>query len=115
LLDEARSRKDAHVVVECTGRAEGMTTAMEFVRPRGTIILKSTIADSSGINLSPLVVNEVKVLGSRCGPFPDALVALGTGEVEVTGMITATYSLDEAVAAFAKATEPESLKILIKP
>ncbi|MDK1030440.1 MAG: alcohol dehydrogenase catalytic domain-containing protein [Planctomycetia bacterium] len=115
LLSDAQPAKTAHVVIECTGSAGGLAVAMEFVRPRGTIILKSTIADTSGMNLSPIVVDEITVVGSRCGPFPDALSALSKGEIDITGLVTATYNLDDADAAFEKAAEPESLKVLLKP
>ncbi len=111
---EARPRHDAHVVVEASGSAEGLKMAMEFVRPRGTIVLKSTIAAPGGLNLSPLVVDEVTVLGSRCGPFGEALAALGQGTINLDGLVTAEFGLAEGVQAMAAAERAEALKVLIR-
>jgi alcohol dehydrogenase len=111
---EARPRHDAHVVVEASGSADGLKMAMEFVRPRGTIVLKSTIAAPGGLNLSPLVVDEITVLGSRCGPFSEALAALGQGAINLDGLVTAEFALTEGVQAMAAAGKAEALKVLLR-
>lgn len=113
-VDEFDARAETDVVVECTGSPEGLALALRAVRPRGTIVLKSTYHDRPGVDLSPIVVNEVTVLGSRCGSIPDALRALARREIDVTGMVTRTFRLDDAAAAFAAAAEPEHLKVLLK-
>jgi threonine dehydrogenase-like Zn-dependent dehydrogenase len=115
LASEARPRHDAHLVVEASGSLAGFTQAMEFVRPRGTIVLKSTIAATGGINLSPLVVDEICVLGSRCGPFGEALASLARGEIDLEGLITAEYPLKDGVKAIAAAQAPDALKIVVRP
>jgi len=113
--DEAEPSKTADVVVECTGAAGGLAMALEFVRPRGKIVLKSTVADTAGLNLAPIVVDEVTVVGSRCGPMDAAVEMLAAGHIEVEPLITAEYPLDEAVAALEHAAKPEAIKVLIRP
>jgi threonine dehydrogenase-like Zn-dependent dehydrogenase len=103
----------AAVVVDATGTADGFDTAMRTVRPRGTIVLKSTFAAAGGMNLSPLVINEVTVVGSRCGPFAQAIKALAEGKVDVAGMISRRFRLDQIVGALDAAQDSESLKVLI--
>lgn len=104
----------ADVVVEGTGSAIGLELALRLVRPRGTIILKSTVADKSTLNLAPIVVDEIRIQGSRCGPFPPALRALSRGIVDVKPLISATYSLNEGLQAFEKAKENGVLKVLVR-
>ena len=102
------------VVVECTGAAGGLARALELVRPRGKLILKTTVAASAGINLAPIVINEIEVLGSRCGPFRCALDALRTGAIDPRPLISGIYPLEEGLAALARASEPSKFKILLK-
>ncbi len=103
------------VVVEATGSASGLELALSAVRPRGTLILKSTIAGNHQVSLAPIVINEINVIGSRCGPFPDALEALAARQVSVTPLIDAVYSLNDGVAAVAHAARPGTRKILLRP
>jgi len=105
--------KKADVVVDATGSASGFELAMRTVRPRGTIVLKSTFAASSGMNLAPLVVDEISVVGSRCGPFPDAIAALASGDVDVSALISAEFALKDGLAALAAARRPENIKVLL--
>jgi len=112
---EARPAREADVVVECTGAADGLAMAMAFVRPRGTIVLKSTVADTAGLALAPIVVDEITVVGSRCGPMADAVAMLARGEVTVEPLITGEYRLDDAPQALAAAAAPETIKVLIRP
>jgi threonine dehydrogenase-like Zn-dependent dehydrogenase len=105
---------DADVVVECTGRAEGFAAARRLVRPQGTLVLKSTYHGQVGTDLSALVVDEVRIIGSRCGPFPTALRLLASGLIAVEPMIEAIYPLDEALAAFEHANRRGALKVLVK-
>jgi threonine dehydrogenase-like Zn-dependent dehydrogenase len=108
----------ADVVVDCTGRAAGFATALRLVRPRGTLVLKSTVAARPGdpsLDLAPLVIDEVTVVGSRCGPFPPALAALASGRIAVAPLVSAAYPLAEGVAAFAHAAQPATLKVLLRP
>ncbi len=110
-LEQARS---ADVVVECSGAAEGLAMALRLVRPRGAVILKSTVADNSTLHLAPIVIDEIRVQGSRCGPFAPALHALDQHLVDVRPLISARYSLDNGIAAFKQAGQKGVLKVLIQ-
>jgi threonine dehydrogenase-like Zn-dependent dehydrogenase len=113
----ARDRWDgaaADIVVEATGTAEGFASAVAATRPRGTLVLKSTVAQTTQLNLAPLVVNEINVVGSRCGPFEPALDALKTGRVDVRSLISERVPLDHAAEALRLAAEPGVLKVLIE-
>lgn len=105
----------ADIVVDCTGNAEGLALALNLVRPRGTIVLKSTYAGLPSADLSRIVVDEIRIVGSRCGPFPAALQLMRNSLVDVESMIDAVYSLDEAVVAFEHAARHGVLKILLTP
>jgi len=107
-------RHDRDVVVECTGSADGLDLAMQMVRPRGTIVLKTTHAGLGRTNLAPVVINEVTLLGSRCGPFPEAIQALARKDVDVTAMISRVFPLDQGLDALDAAKQPGQLKILLK-
>jgi threonine dehydrogenase-like Zn-dependent dehydrogenase len=102
------------VVVEATGSTTGLALAMETVRPRGTLVLKSTVAQEHTLSLAPLVINEITVIGSRCGRFPPALQALARKQVAVTPLITATYPLTDGITAVNRAAEPGVLKVLLQ-
>jgi threonine dehydrogenase-like Zn-dependent dehydrogenase len=105
---------DRDVVIECTGAPEGFHVASQMVRPRGTIVLKSTYAEKAELDLAMIVVNEVTVLGSRCGPFPDAIHALARQDIDVDSMISRQLPLDRGAEAFELAAEPNHIKILLK-
>jgi threonine dehydrogenase-like Zn-dependent dehydrogenase len=102
-------------VSEATGSASGFELALSVVRPRGTLILKSTIAVDHHVSLAPIVIDEINVIGSRCGPFPDALAALAAKQIAVRPLIEEIYSLDDGVAAVAHAARPGARKILLRP
>jgi threonine dehydrogenase-like Zn-dependent dehydrogenase len=102
------------VVVEATGSASGLELALSAVRPRGTLVLKSTIAGNHQVSLAPIVIHEINVIGSRCGPFPDALAALAAKQISVTPLIEKIYALNEGLAAVAHAARPGARKILVK-
>jgi threonine dehydrogenase-like Zn-dependent dehydrogenase len=103
----------ADVVVECTGQAAGFAIACQFLRPRGTLVLKSTYAGALNVDMSRIAVDELTLIGSRCGPFAPALDLLARRQVEVRALIQARYPLDEGVLALASAQMPGTLKIVI--
>ncbi len=107
----------ADVVVEATGHREGFALARRLVRPRGTLVLKSTfhedVAGDVTTDLSALVVDEIRVLGSRCGPFAPALRLLEQRLIDVTALIEQVYPLDAALTAFDHAARPGALKIML--
>jgi alcohol dehydrogenase len=98
-------------VVDATGNAEGLRTAAAMVRPRGTLILKSTVHGTVGVDTAPIIVNEITLIGSRCGRFEASLPLLGL--IPVVQMISARFALKDAVAAFGKAAERGTLKVLL--
>jgi threonine dehydrogenase-like Zn-dependent dehydrogenase len=102
------------IVVEVTGTAQGFESAVRHTRPRGTLLLKSTVAEGVALNLAPLVIDEITVLGSRCGPFAPALRMLSKGIVSVTDLIDARYPLQEAVSAFEHARKKGVVKVLLE-
>jgi threonine dehydrogenase-like Zn-dependent dehydrogenase len=104
----------ADVVVEATGSTTGLQLAMTIVRPRGTLVLKSTVATAHALSLAPLVINEITIIGSRCGCFPPALHALAHQRVAVAPLIDRIYPLTEGLAAVAHASRPGTLKILLR-
>lgn len=106
---------EADVVVDCTGTQEGLRDALRLVRARGTLVLKSTYAGPATVDLAPLVVQEIRVVGSRCGPFGAALRLLERRLVDVLPLIEARYPLAQAVEAFARAGQPGTLKVLLTP
>ena len=113
LLSDAEPDHAADIVVDCTGSPTGLPTALTLVAPRGTIVLKTTVAGEQTLALAPVVIDEVTILGSRCGPFDRALTALDTGEVDVLPMISARYGLSEGMAALEHARTKPALKVLL--
>ncbi|HRQ41896.1 MAG TPA: alcohol dehydrogenase catalytic domain-containing protein [Chloroflexota bacterium] len=103
------------LVVEATGNEAGFAQALRLVRPLGTLILKSTYAGSSQLNLTKLVVGEITVVGSRCGPFAPALRLLAQDAVNVGALIEAEYPLADGLAALAHAAQPGVRKVLLRP
>ncbi len=116
LLSEVGRRADQDIVVDCTGSADGLATAMQMVRPRGKIVLKTTVAPSEqGVDLSPLVIHEIQLIGSRCGPFPEALTALAEEKVDVVSLISRRAKLADGVEAIRTAAQPGVIKVLLEP
>jgi threonine dehydrogenase-like Zn-dependent dehydrogenase len=101
------------VAVECTGNPEGVALAQRALRPRGTLVLKSTYAGALTLDASAIVVNELTLVGSRCGPFAPALRLLAADQVTVAPLVHARYPLRDATAAMAHAERPGVLKVLL--
>ncbi|HEX7407859.1 MAG TPA: alcohol dehydrogenase catalytic domain-containing protein [Candidatus Binatia bacterium] len=104
----------ADLVVEATGSAIGFAIAVKAARPRATLVLKSTSAEQPRVNLAPLVINEITVIGSRCGSFPPALHALEAGSIDVQSLIAARFPLRDGVRALQAAASPGVLKVLLQ-
>ena len=111
--DAIELKPSYNIVIDATGSPEGVGTAIGLVKPRGTIVLKTTVAGKSSVDLSRVVVDEIKVVGSRCGPFPPALGALARQRVDVKPLISAIYPFDQALAGFEKAGEKGIIKVLL--
>ena len=114
LLNEFRVEKIYDVVVEATGSVSGFETSLALTKPRGTLVLKSTVAASKEFNLAPIVIDEITVLGSRCGKFPPALRLLKSGKVDFSPLISGMYDFDDALKAFEKNKQKDTLKVLLK-
>lgn len=115
LLDESSALgRPFDLVVDATGSPSGLPTALGLVRPCGTVVLKTTVAREYQINLAPIVIDEIQVLGSRCGPFPKAIAALREQRIDVRPLIGSEFPLDQANAALEAAARPGARKILIR-
>lgn len=130
-IEEPGRRQDQDVVVDCTGTSAGLRLAMQLVRPRGIIMLKSPIglapfppgkpmpdvAPGSGwstpVDLTPIVANEVQIVGSRDGPIPDALRMLAEDTIDVLNLVTKHYRFEDAMAAMQAAAAGESLAVVV--
>ncbi|MEY3172553.1 MAG: hypothetical protein RLZZ436_466 [Planctomycetota bacterium] len=114
LLSDCQSERSYDIVVDCTGSPTGLESALNVVRPCGTIVLKTTVAATQSLHMAPFVIDEINLLGSRCGPFDAALRLLEAGAVEVAPLITARYPLEQAVVAFERASRKDMLKVLLE-
>lgn len=113
LVADPIDERSADVVVDCTGSETGLPTALRLVRPRGTIVLKTTVAGMQTLAWAPFVIDEVTLVGSRCGPFDRALAALERGEVNVTPLISERYDLVQGIEALERAQAKSVLKVLL--
>jgi threonine dehydrogenase-like Zn-dependent dehydrogenase len=103
------------LAVEATGNAAGLAHTLRLVPPQGTVVLKSTYADSPQVDLTPVVVNELNVIGSRCGPFAPALELLANGVIVTDSFVEGRYPLADGLRAFEHASQPGVRKILLYP
>lgn len=103
------------IVVEATGSPSGFSLAKQAIRPRGTLVLKSTYKGEMNVNFSSIVVDEINIIGSRCGPFEPALRLMESKQVDPTVLIDAEYSLGDGLKAFEHAAESGVLKVLVEP
>lgn len=101
------------VVVEATGSSQALQQAVSMTRPRGTVVMKSTVHDQPRIDTAPVIVNEISLVGSRCGRFEPAVKLIASGKLNLAPMISDRFPLGEAKQAFARAGEPGVLKVLL--
>ncbi len=102
------------IAIDATGDAAALPEILLHLRPRGVLILKTTATQPSVLHLSSVVVDELRLIGSRCGPYPQAVAALATGTVDPTPLISATYPLSQALVAFQHAARPGVFKVLLQ-
>lgn len=112
LRDAVSTRREADIVVDCTGSPSGMTDAFRWLKPRGTLVLKTTVAGTPPVSLAPIVIDEFHVVGSRCGPFAPALAALERHSISVRPLIQARFPIERATEAFALIEQQPILKVL---
>jgi alcohol dehydrogenase len=103
------------VVVDATGSPEGLRAAITMCEPRGTVVMKSTVHGLVPIDTAPAIVNEITLVGSRCGRFEPALRMLAAGKVRVGDLISEEFPLDRAAEAFRRAATKGVLKVLLRP
>ena len=103
------------IVVEATGSPDGFSLARQAVRPRGMLVMKSTYKGEMSVNFSSIVVDEVNIIGSRCGPFAPALLLMEQKAVDPTVLIAAEFKLEDGLNALERASQPGVLKVLLKP
>jgi alcohol dehydrogenase len=108
-------QREYGVVVDATGSADGLSAAIAMCEPRGTVVMKSTVHGLIGIDAAPAIVNEITLVGSRCGRFEPAIKLLASGKVRVGDLISEEFSLDRAPEAFARAGTKGILKVLLRP
>jgi threonine dehydrogenase-like Zn-dependent dehydrogenase len=113
-LGELGPDEKAAVCVDCTGSETGIETAMDHLLPRGTLVLKTTVAEPKKIDLNRIVINEYRVIGSRCGPFGPALRTLAQGSFSPEYLIAKIFEFNDIIKAFEYASAPGSFKVLIK-
>jgi threonine dehydrogenase-like Zn-dependent dehydrogenase len=112
--DLARVKETFRLVVEATGSPKGLVLAQRMTEPRGTLLLKSTFHGAAPVETWPIVVKEITVVGSRCGPFAKAIALLRSGKVDPTPLISRTFALKQAPAAIAHAQKRGVMKVLLK-
>ena len=112
---DSSDQQSFDLVVDATGSNSGFTDAMKLIRPRGTVVLKSTVASKDDLDLAPAIINEITLVGSRCGLFKPAIDALATGIVSVDFMIDSTFPLENFSEAIEHAKKPDTLKVFLKP
>jgi alcohol dehydrogenase len=113
LLHDLEMTKAYDVVVEATGSPGGFATALKLVKPRGRVVLKTTVAGKTEIDLAPIVIDEIQVIGSRCGPFGPALEILSKRLVDVRPLITEVFPFDRAEEAFERAKDKKAVKVMV--
>jgi threonine dehydrogenase-like Zn-dependent dehydrogenase len=113
VLSDRWDRARADIVVDATGSAAGFATALAATKPRGVLVLKSTVADAACVSLAPIVIDEITVVGSRCGPFAPALRALQAGTVDVRPLVSARFPLQRGIEALQAAARPGTLKVVL--
>ena len=113
LLSDSLEERAYDIVVDCTGSESGLPTALKLVRPRGTIVLKTTVAGQQTLPWAPFVIDEVTLVGSRCGPFDQALAALEKGQVQVQPLISDRFDLSRGLDALSRAQTKGILKVLL--
>ena len=114
LLQDVPPDLKASLVVDCAGSATGLSTALSLVRPRGTVVMKTTVAGEHQIPLAPIVIDEITLVGSRCGPFDKAITAISSGELLLDNFISGRFKIEDFEAAFSRATEKDALKVILE-
>lgn len=113
ILTKEKIKEKFEVIIECSGSIEGLKLALKLIKPRGRIVLKSTINQPYRLDLTEAVINEVRLIGSRCGPFPPAINLLARGLIKVQSLISARFSLTQGLDALEFARQKKGIKIIL--
>lgn len=113
-LESSPANLAADVVVDCTGSSSGLAASLDLVRPRGTVVMKTTIAGKHQLSLAKIVIDEIALIGSRCGPFTKAIEAISQGKFCLNDFVSARYPMSDFRAAFQHAKEPNALKVILE-
>jgi threonine dehydrogenase-like Zn-dependent dehydrogenase len=113
-LDGVEAVRGADLVVDATGSSDGLALASSLVRPRGTLVLKTTVHDLGAVNPTAWVIDEITIVGSRCGPFAPALRMLASGAVDPTPLISVEMPLEQGVEALERAARSDTVKVLLR-
>ena len=113
LLKDIQPKKEFDLVVDCTGSSSGLPTAVQYCKPRGTVVLKTTVAGEQTLSLAPIVIDEITVVGSRCGPFATALKALQEDLIDVLPLISSRFPLGQGASAIEEARVKPVLKVIL--
>lgn len=114
LLADIDKEPKADVVIDCTGNPEGLAIASSLARSQGTIVLKTTVHLAKAVNPTSWVIDEQRVIGSRCGPFAPALRLLASGAIDPTPLISARFPLSDGLSAMRKAVQKDAMKVILK-
>lgn len=114
LLDAIPGDLSADLVVDCAGSNSGLQTALSLVRPRGTVVMKTTVAQEHQLALASIVIDEITVVGSRCGPFAKAINAIVQQQFQLDDFVTARFPLRDFENAFRRAVEKDALKVILQ-
>ena len=112
--NDAPRDRSADLAVDCTGSPTGLESCFSMVRPRGTVVMKTTLADPHHLSLAPVVIDELNVIGSRCGPFDAAIATLRKDQLNLDRFISASYNLEDYRSAFEQAISGDALKVILK-
>jgi threonine dehydrogenase-like Zn-dependent dehydrogenase len=113
-LSSSFSEPGFDIVVDCTGSRSGIESALKITKPGGKIVLKTTVAKKSSIDLNHIVINELSLIGSRCGPFKPAIDAIKSRSVDLAPLISDTFSIDDGIRAFEVASGKGVLKVILQ-
>ena len=113
VLTDKPVKEKFDVVIDCTGSADAPAIALSLVRPKGTLVIKSTVAGTRRLDLNKIVIDEITVIGSRCGPFKPAINAIKDKKMNVTPLIYSVYSLKDGIKAFKRAGQKGALKVIV--
>ena len=113
-LSSHLKEKGFDIVVDCTGSRAGMETALGIIKPRGKIIIKTTVAKKGQFDMNNVVINELSLIGSRCGPFLPAINAIASREIDLFSLISDVYKLEDGLKAFENAKKKGVMKVILK-